>query len=212
MVLYLSGVNGTETLRALQLNAAVSTYTLAIPPALTGRCLTELTAPIPAGEIVRFVNGRLHVAAGNILYYSLPYAPGLYDPVSCYIPFPDPITMVETVPNALYVATETTTYFIDDDIAKAELKPLLPYGAVRRTSGTLPNENSCWWMSARGAVIGDEKGTVRNLQEDQLFIDPAHTGAGLVREQEGARHLIASTFNATPSLTAVGSFMEATVG
>lgn len=210
MVLYLSPLNGTTLLRAVT-TSATSTYTLPVAPTGAAQCQTELLQPIPAGQLLRFVNGRLHVANGNILYYSRPYAPGLYDPSRDYIPFPDPITMIETVPNAIYVATSDQTYFIAGDIAQAELKPLLPYGATGRASARMPEKHSCTWMSTRGVCVGDATGNVNNLQEAEVFVDPAPLGALLVREQDGIRQVIAPTFGATPAATSVGSFMTATV-
>ncbi len=209
--IYLTPVNGETLLRAAALTTPQASYTVAVLPSLGGRCMTRHMLPLPAGTIMRFVNGRALVAAGSVVFYSEPFAPGLYRPESGYVPFPDQVTTIETTSTGVYIATTEASYFIKGDIAGADLKTVLPYGAVPRTGGPISTRDACWWMSTKGVVVGDNNGDVTNRQEAEVAVDPALVGAGLYREKDGVRQIIAGTFGTRQSGAAVGSWAEAEV-
>lgn len=169
-----------------------------------------LMAPMPAGSIVRYLNGQLFVASGQFLYYSEPYYLTVHNPGKNYIWFTEPVTMVEPCQNGLYVSADQT-YWIAGDITKAELNPVLPYKAITGTSSAVPNANSVWWMSERGTVLGTQNGEVQNLQEKNVAVDPAIVGASLYREQNGMKQMISALFGPQTTVMAAQSFMEAEV-
>lgn len=173
-------------------------------------CTTLLLQPLPAGDILAFLNGRLFSALGSVLSYSEPYLLNLYNPGRNYIVFPAPITMVEPCQNGVYVSADQT-YWIAGDPSAAELNPVLPYRAVRGTSGPVPNENSCYWLSERGIVVGTQTGEVKNLQESVIATGGADSGAGLFREQDGIKQIITPVSGPQESVMAARSWMDAEV-
>jgi hypothetical protein len=209
LLVYATPPNSDALLHAVTLSAPAATITL---PTLSygGRCQTLLLARMPAGDIVRELNGRLFTAVGNALFYSEPYAHALTNPERNYVVLDAPITVIETMNNGLYVVADQT-YWIAGDIANAELNPVLPYGAVLGSSGQIPHKNECWWVSARGIVIGDQDGQVRNVQEDNVAVDPAQAGAGLFREADGIKQVLTSLFSAGASGAAARSYMDAEI-
>ena len=164
----------------------------------------------PPGSIVRHLNGRLLVAAGNILYYSEPYNFGLYNPARNYIPFPAPITMVEPCQNGFFISADQT-YWVDGEISEADLNPVLPYKAIAGTGAPVPNQNAVWWMSERGAVVGTQDGQAQNIQEKTVAIDPGVVGASLFREQDGMKQMISTMFGPQSTVMSASSFMDAEV-
>ena len=169
-------------------------------PSNSGREISTLdAAQLPPGQIVRHFLGRLVVASGSVLYYSLPFNYGLYKPSAGFVPFPERITVVEPVDGGLYIAAGKTYFLPSFD---AELREVLPYDAVEGTSGHVPNTGSVYWRSQRGLVIGDANGQVRNIQEAALDFEEASSGASLFREQDGNVHVVASVL---PSATANAS-------
>lgn len=208
--IYMSPVNGDILYRIAVLPAAQATYEVQVLPSYGPRCSTLLLAPMPAGRLVRYLNGRLLVAQGNVLYYSEPYAPALRNPAKNYIVFNAPITMLEPCDKGFYIAADVT-YWVAGDIATAELDHVLPYGAVYGAGGEVPNSNSVWWMSMRGVVRGDENGKVENLQEDDVAVEAASNGAVLFREQDGMKQALASMFGAQPTVMVARSWMDAEV-
>lgn len=193
-----------------QLATPTNSVTIATPMSYGARCQTALLTRMPAGDIVRELNGRLFVVVGNALIYSEPYAYALTNPERNYVLFHEPITVVEPVNNGLYIVADQT-YWVAGDIASAELNPVLPYGGVMHSSGQVLHKNECFWMSTRGLVVGDQNGTVRNVQEDNVAVSPASTGAALMRESDGLKQLIASTFGSGVSQAAARSYMDAEI-
>jgi len=211
LVIYLSNPNDPILYRATKLYTPATSYVFTSSPALTGRCMTRMLKPLPAGAELAFVNGRMHVAVGNYLFYSEPYMPGLYRPESGFIPFVDLVTMIESTPNSLYIGTTRDIFFVTGNIADGILKPTLPYGAIARSSGQIVNKQSAWFLTERGVVVGDDTGTVVNKQEDEVMIGKAQAGAAMYREQDGMKQIVAGTFGTQPTQAVLGSWAEAEV-
>lgn len=208
VAVYMSAVDGD----ILQLQVPSATGTIDVLTHHEGgrRCATLNTAAMPAGNIVRHYNGCMLVAAGPVLYISLPYRYGLFDPSKGYIPLPADITMVEPTTNGVYIAA-AKTYWIADLLGQDQLLERLPYGAIPGTSGRSPDDLIAFWQSPRGLVVGDENGALKAVQEDALAFSAAAAGASLYRERDGAIHIVSSRAGAQPNVAAATTFMEAEV-
>lgn len=184
---YVSGPNGEAPL--FYGSYSPSTATVDITTAPTGRaCLTQLKGPMPAGEHLAIVLGRLFSASGNALYYSDPYNYGLTTPAKNYLQFPEAITNLASCKNGIYVTAGKTWWVTSFGDPLGD--PVLPYGAVERTVCQIPNENKVVWLSERGVVIGDSQGQVKNVQEKNLFL--SLSGAGASMFVEGNNRIIAT--------------------
>jgi hypothetical protein len=208
---YMTSDNGDQFFHVPGLAAGDSADVSVLPP-FGRRCQTLLLAPLPPGNIVRINNGRLFTASGSVLYYSEPFAEGLYNPLKGFISFPADITMVEPCGDGLYVSADQT-YWFGGDIATAEMTPVLPYKALPYAATGVNNNTSIWWMSERGIVMGDENGKVQNVQEKDVVVKRGTSGAALFREQDGVRQLIATVFGENPgqSVAAASTWMEAEI-
>jgi len=210
LAIFATSVNDDVLRHVWTLVAPAATMALASPMAYGARCQTAFLTRMPAGDIVRELNGRLLVAVGNALFYSEPYAYALTNPERNYVMFHEPITVVEPVNNGVYVVADQA-YWIAGDIASTELNPVLPYGGVAYSSGQVLHKNECFWMSTRGLVVADQNGGVRNVQEGNIVVSPAMAGASLMRESDGIKQLIASTFGSEVSQAAARSYMDAEI-
>lgn len=211
LAIYFSALNDGTLMKAATLYAPAATYTVSVLPTLGARCQTRRLLPLPAGTIVRQSNGRLFSVVGRVAFYSEPFMPGLHNPSSGYVLFPNDIATVETTASGIYFGTEDATYFAKGDIATADLKTVLPYGAIPRTGGRVPNKPECWWLSTRGVIVGDDDGNVKNRQEDEVRIDSALVGAAMFREQDGMKQFVVGTFGTRPTTAVAGSWAEAEV-
>jgi len=177
-------------------------------------CPTYGMLPLPAGQIVRSFSGRTIVASGSILYYSEPYAPGLYMADSGFIPFPSRITIVEPVQGAsqgLYVVSDNT-YWLAGDFTQTNLTTSLPYGAVEGTSVIRYDQNIAHWMSVRGLVAAATGGDIKNLQEAHIAVSSAVTGATVVMDRNGVKQAVTSLFGSSPHQQAMASsYMDAEI-
>ena len=208
IAVYMSAPDGD--ILTLQVPGAAGTIDVLTHSESGRRCANLNTALMPPGAIVRHYNGCMLVTAGPVLYVSLPYRYGLFDPSKGYIPLPADITMVEPTTNGVYVAADKT-YWIADLLAQDQLLERLPYGAIPGTSGRSPDDLSAFWQSPRGLIVGDENGVVKAVQEDALALSAAASGASLYRERDGAVHIVSSRAGAQPNVAAATTFMEAEI-
>lgn len=204
--IYVSPLNGD----ALYLTASTtaSSYIIPVMGAQGAQCQTLNLRPLPAGRFVREYHGRLLVADGSGLYYSEPWAYGLYNPLRGYIPQAG-ITLLEPGQTGVYVATAGKTYWLSGlDVDQVErVSELLPYGAIEGSAAHLENSNDIAWFSVRGLVIGTQDGQVKNMQEENIAVGAAQAGATLYREQDGMRQLVAAVSGAQESRAAANSYM-----
>lgn len=208
LVLYMTEANGDllyEVSRRMS-----GTAVLGMMPSLGARCETIRKLPMPAGHIVRHLNGRLLVASGNFVYYSDTYALALHDPAVNYIPFPERVMMIEPCLNGFYVSADKT-YWVAGDAGSAEAIPVLPYRAIEGTPSPDPNGSQVLWMSEKGMVMGDQNGQVKNIQEGAVAVSGSGVGASLFREQGGVKQMLASMTNQGQTVVAARSYMDAEI-
>lgn len=192
---YMSEVNGqvlysTGAAQAVVLGGSIA---IAAMPTLGGRCQTLLLAPMPAGAIVRWLNGRLLVAAGPVLYYSEPYAPALTNPAKNYFVFPSDITLLEPMEAGLFIGADKT-YWLPDPIEASVLNTAAPHTALARSGARSPDQMSVFWMSPNGLVVGKPDGSVAFVQEDAVAVPEASAGASLYREIDGIKQMVSVLF------------------
>lgn len=204
--IYVSPLNGD----VLYLTASTTASSYGIPVMTTqgAQCQTLNLRPLPAGRFVREYHGRLLVSDSTGLYYSEPWAYGLYNPLRGYIPLPG-ITLLEPGQTGVYVATADKTYWLSGlDVDRIERTvELLPYGAVEGSATRFENSNDIAWYSTRGLVIGSQEGEVKNVQEETVAVGAAQTGATLYREKDGMRQLVSSVAPPATTRAAASSYM-----
>ncbi len=207
---YVSACNGDVLFLAVTTTA--SSYAFPVTPAQGPQCPTLNLRPMPAGQIVRWFNGRLLAAVGPMLAYSEPFAPALHNPARGYIPFASRIVLLEPCQTGVFVATADETFWLSgNDIDGAEVVRVLPYGAVDNAVARPENDNTVWWFSARGLVVGAQDGSVKNLQEDTVAVSPAQSGASLFREQDGNRQVISTLKGLETTVAAASSYFDAEI-
>ncbi|GER16681.1 hypothetical protein [Variovorax boronicumulans] len=169
------------------------------------------TAPMPAGHIVRMHNGSLLVAQDRVLFVSVPYANGIYQPSRGYVPFPSKLTVVEPVEGGVYVCTEQHTYWITDFFGEAALVPRFPFGAIAGTGVSSPEEIKAYWQTPQGLAVGDAFGAVELLQANELRLPPASFGATLYRMHDGRTSVITTRSGVQPNRAAALAWADADV-
>lgn len=193
---YVSGPNGEVP--TLQFVTSATDATVAVHRADGIRCQTLLNSPMPAGQIVRHFLGRMLVASGSILFISEPYNYGIYDGASGYIPFPEPITVVEPTSGGVYVVADMTYFF---PTLSGGPEVALAYGALAGSGGYDRRTKTAYWMSVKGLVVADPDGRAKNIQEHALTFGGASRAATLYREADGMRHLLTTCADVRPDET-----------
>lgn len=157
-------------------------------------CATFMLATMPAGHALAHYRGSLLVARGKFLYLSEPYRYGLMNPGRSFIPFPAEITVVQPCEDGLYVCADKT-YWIPGDPLNTQPVVVLPYGALLGSATFDPYTKTAYWQGRQGVVVANPGGQVAVPQDGALLFNPAGSGASLLREQDGERHVLAARFD-----------------
>ena len=208
---YITAVNGDVFYKAGNLSGG--SLSVGIVKENSEPVAYEYLEPMPTGRVLGYRDGRLLVAVGSVLYYSLPYQYGITNPATNFIPFPSDIRVIVDLDGALIVGTSDAHWSIPGDIAAPEsMTQVAPYGAVEGTVTALPNSEAVMWFTARGPVMGSPDGSIAMLQDKEIQFPSAAAGAAVFQEQDGMRKFLASLSKPVPSGAAVArSFMDARV-
>ncbi|MDP9895379.1 hypothetical protein J2W32_004477 [Variovorax boronicumulans] len=202
---WMSGPNGDH----VSSYGAVSAIAVLSPGGRVSRTLN--TAPMPPGHIVRMHLGSLLVAHENVVFVSVPYASGIYQPSRGYVPFPSKVTVMEPVEGGVYICTDTKTYWITDFFSEAALVPRFPFGAILGSGVSSPEEIKAYWQTPFGLAAGDAGGTVELLQHDALSLPPAAFGASLYRKRDGRSSVVTTRGGVQPIRAAALGWADAEV-
>lgn len=178
----------------------------------SGRALgaRQWWTPMPAGQAIAAVNGRLWVGSGPLLWFSEPMAYGAMAPNS-YIRFAADVTLVapagEGPESGLFVAAgKRTLYLSGPDPKTMNMTIARPSGAVPGTFMNvhtsafsdslpdLPQVTAAMWLSADGVFcLGLPGGRVLPLTNRKVttHVD-AERGAVMVRDDDGDNRFVSA--------------------
>jgi hypothetical protein len=213
VIVFVTAVDGAVFYRETTIPAGQTSITIPFVRSAGQSMTSEIIASLPPGRMLAMHKGRLLSATGQYLFYSLPWALGLYRPAQDYIWLDQDITLIEPVEGGTYIATQTATYFLaGEDISKASMPKVASYGAVRGTVARDPDSLDPMWHTPSGPVQANQSGGLTLLQSNAIAYPDAASGTSIVRESNGMSQFITTLTQAKPSGSAVfGSYMEARV-
>ena len=145
----------------------------------------------PIGTHLASHDGRVVVAVGNALFFSEPYAPGLFN-LKLFWQLPTEIIMVISVDSGLFVSDKDNSYFLSvTSPLDFTQKKVAPYSAhewsiahdmielddLNLDSGGL----GIVWSSPQGLCVGLPSGRMKNITKERLAYPTAYNkGACLV--------------------------------
>ena len=156
----------------------------------------HMQAPEPSTRLESY-NGRIYSASGNALLATQALNYDLTRPSTDFVVFPDPINMVKSVVDGVYVGTQHgVTYLDGNDLPLFKTRPadmLAPIaGSALAVDGGLFGESGkgIVWLTRRGWVFGGAGGKVKRLTEAQMALPEYDRAASLYREHDGMRQVM----------------------
>jgi hypothetical protein len=215
---YVSPADGDVLYHAVDLSPG-------LPAAVIGKSrrglplATQFLEAMPAGQIVRWFNGRLYVAARGVLCWSEALRYGLTHPTKNRLPIVggdidllEPVGAGTEAPG-VYVASGHRTYWLGGtDPAQFTQRIAYPYGAVAGTGIVVPGNvfgldstaPVAYWMASNGvACLGLPAGQVLPLRDKQVVAPQAKTGASMFRAQAGLRQVVTTLRDTAPNGLAI---------
>ena len=202
--IYISECGGELPYLAATLTASSTALTYKMQPVLGIPVRTRHLGPPPAGQALGYFNGRLYVASGQFLWYSLPYEYELFDLASGYLAFTSQVKTIAPVSDGLFVGSENETVFLaGSDPAEFVRLKVAGYGTVLGTEREIPVhylldgklQAPAWmWASKRGVCMGTSGGVFKELTGGRYQLPAASSGASLFKIRGGTPQFITSLF------------------
>lgn len=160
--------------------------------------LTALMQAPPAGQFLTYYNGRIYIAAGNILWYTeKDYAVELISLRKSFIPFASRITLLAAVKSGIWISTLSEIGFISGDPSGTETRyqKKAGYGAIEGTAAYMDRPLNVgdtilqpgWhWVTPYGICYGGEDGQFINRTEGRVVFPAVLSGVGAVKIEEDA--------------------------
>lgn len=223
--LYVSQADGDVLNSVLTLPSGITTAIVTV--FRPGKTLeTQFLDAMPPGHIVRWLNGRLYVAVGNVMVYSEALRYGLTRLSENRIGFETTLAMMEPLGAGddmagMFVASGAKTYWLPGtDPKEFHVKIARAHGVVPGTPIRVPGDvfglqstaPVIYWLDDAGTgCLGLPGGDVQPLRQNQTIAPEADAGASLYRDQDGVRQVITALTGARERGVAIGDKVECTV-
>jgi hypothetical protein len=188
-----------------------------------------LGAP-PLASYIAYYNGRLYLAAGNMLWATEFQLYNLVDKNRGFIQFEDTITMVGVVTDGIYVGTVSGVWFLlggaFERLARTRVmdSPVIP-GSMIYIPGELANPPqigpgvdtpasfSIAFFTTRGFCTGEDSGKCTNLTESKVFFPVAKRATAFFRRQDGMNQYVACLDSGSTPVNGarIGDYVDATI-
>lgn len=203
--IYLSDINGKVCFLAGEVLNSTTSATFTAMPNLGAAVRTQFMGPPPAGQVVGYYSGRMYIAKGPYLWYSLPYEFELFDLRNGYIGFDTTVTTFSPVDDGLYIGTtNSVSWLAGNDPTKFDRKVVAPFNAVLGTEQLVPAHlmgeledqgDAQVIMTSRGLCACFDGGVFKNLTGARYFPVSASRGASLLKVRDGSPLLTTSLYN-----------------
>lgn len=218
--IYITDPDGERVHLAEEVPAVFSSYVIT-QVADGGDCNTLYLRPMPTGEFVAWMAGRLYVASKNTLYFSDPFRPRQCDIAHNFVSFSGQIRFIEAVSDGLYVADDRGVWFLGgQDPSQFKLTPVsfhrvVARSAVKMQPSDLPQDKVqtgnpvVVWLSTAGYVVGMDSGVTVELQADKVRVPDWLSGRSTVLLRKGLKQLVTTVNSA--STVASGTAVDSTI-
>lgn len=177
--------------------------------------------PMPAGQIVRTLNGIAWVADGSNVYHGSALYPFLHHPAHHRFPYRDRIDMMQPVGEGegagMFIgAGKRVFWLVGNRTSQMSQRIARGHGAVPGTAINVPGAafgvgaaHVAYWMGTDGVpCLGLPGGEVRALTENRVAMHRFEQGTSLLREVGGLRSVVTAGRGGTMSRIGAGDSAE----
>lgn len=191
--IYCSIQNGEQEYFISSVAIGTPTYTISTLATASRALNTQGYDAFPACTELQAAFGRMFGATGRLVVYSPAMRYRLCRLNRDFFMFPTPVRMIAAVNDGLYVSDDEATYWLaGTDPEKMQIQKILPYPAIAGTKVRSPSNDTVLWFSDRGWIVGKDGGGAKAEMEGRVLPgDLNPTGAGLFREYNGIRQVVA---------------------
>lgn len=217
---YITDPDGGEPRSAVEFPAVFPSYQVT-SQATGGICQTRHLSPLPNGQFVSWMGGRLYVANGDTLYFSNAMRPHLHNAAHNFIKFVGQITMLEALTTGIFVGDDRGVWFLSGPDPTDVRAALVHRSRVVARSSTvlraecLPEKMVqsdapvAIWLGESGYVVGKEGGETVALHPERIAVPTGLVGRTAYVVRGGIKQVI-TPVNST-STVAFGTAVDSVI-
>lgn len=167
---------------------------------------TQFLSPPPAGQLLEYDNGRIHIASFDVDYYTNPFAYELCNIQTNFIQFDDDITLMGSVDGGMFFGTGNEIVFAKGDPGKGyTFESKADYGVIFNTMTKInapeighkeEMKTLLLFATQKGICIGGPGGSLENRTRETYDYTATDIGAALVRRESGIDQYIVTLMSA----------------
>lgn len=191
--LYVTNIDGSIFYSAQDVPAGITSTVLNGFFADGAQLKTMFMGPPPPGQLLDYLNGKIYIASGNVVWITNPLRYGVVDTSAGYYMWSDRVTMVKAVPEGFFVSADKTYYIAETSANPVEAKQtiLFEHKAVEGAACSLPDSTDVVWFSEYGFVRGTAGGRAELLTVSQLAVDAYTRGTMAYSQINGHKAITA---------------------
>lgn len=180
----------------------------------------KLLGKPPMASALAWFNGRIYLAADELLWATELYLYNVVDKTRNFLQFESPITGVGVVTDGMYVGTTDGVFFLSGPLAQMQRIPVMDAGMVKGSVVELPadlvgvednrSKNAVLFLTKSGLCAGFDSGVCYNLTQSKTVFPESDRAAALFRRQDGMNQYIGVTDSGgTPASAArIGDYVD----
>jgi hypothetical protein len=155
----------------------------------------------PPGQLLDYLNGKIYIASGKVVWVTEPLRYGIVNPTTGYYMYAERVTLVKAVTDGFYTSSDKT-YFVSE-VIRGEInvrqRMLFPHKAIEGATCVMPNNADVIWFSELGFVRGTASGEATLITENQLAVDKYARGAMAYTHINGHKAITAMLQGGVPN-------------
>ena len=164
----------------------------------------KLLSPPPTAQHLAYLNGRIYLASGQIIWATELYLYDYVDRTKNFIQYENEITGMGSLPGSLYVGTDEGVWYMSGPFGQMARKkvvtsPMLAGSMVRarasmindRLRQTTDEADVLLFLTDAGLVAGFDDGRCYNLTQDRFEFPTGEKVFPMLREQDGISQYVA---------------------
>lgn len=181
-----------------------------------------VSAP-PTAESIAYLNGRIYLAAGQLIWATELYRYHIVDRTRGYLYYEKPVTQIIAVTDGLYVGTTDAVYFLSGTFGEMQRRRILNSGMLPRsavhvdpkhvTEQGSESKQGVLFLTSTGLYAGFDSGVCLDLVKNRFKFPMGESAAAMYREQDGIHQYVGviSSSGQSTSKARFGDFVDAEI-
>lgn len=163
----------------------------------------KLTSPPPLATSITYLDGRIYLADGELIWATELYRYHYIDRNKNYLYFEQPVRQIIAVSDGIYAGTDDAVYFLSGPFGQMSRRKVADAGIVARSAvyvdpkrvgqGDQQSKLAVMFLTRAGLYVGFDSGVCLNLTQDKFLFPSSQSAAAMFRQQDGMSQYVGVT-------------------